>query len=75
MGWAQFLVAQSSQQTLVGLVFTLVVVGVAPDQPAIGQEAFVTGGDPDPPLCENIKGTLWISINVQKPADTRKKSQ
>jgi hypothetical protein len=32
----------------------------------------MTGGAPDPPLCENINDTLGLSINVQEPAHTRK---
>ena len=57
-GQVQFLVTQSLQKTLVGLAFTLVVVGVAPVYPVVGQEAFVTGGARDPPLCERNKDTL-----------------
>jgi hypothetical protein len=71
MGWVQFPVARSSQKTLVGIVFALAVEGVAPDQPVVGQEAFVTVGDPDPPCCENINDTLGLSINV-KYQHTRK---
>jgi hypothetical protein len=36
-----------------------------------GQEAFMTGGAHDPPLCEKIKDTLGISIH-SKTTHTRK---
>jgi hypothetical protein len=58
VGQVQLLVTWSLQKTLVGLAFASMVVGVAPVEPAIGQEAFVTGGARDPPLCEKIKDTL-----------------
>ena len=64
MGCAQFHVAQSPQKTLASLFFTLVVAGVAQYQPTAGPKAFMTGGAPDPPLCENINDTLGISIIV-----------
>jgi hypothetical protein len=46
---AQFLVTRSPQKNLVGLVFALVVAGVAPDQLVAGQESFVTIEAPNPP--------------------------
>jgi hypothetical protein len=73
IGRAQFLVTQSLQKTLVGLAFALAVAGVAPVQLVAGQEAFVTDGARDPPLCENIKDTLGIS-NHSKTTHTRKNS-
>jgi hypothetical protein len=63
VGWAQFLVTQSLQKTLVGLSFTLVVAGVAPVSPVIGPKLFMTVGALDPPLCEKIKDTLGLSIH------------
>jgi hypothetical protein len=53
----QFPVTRLPQKTLVGLVFALAVVGVAPMYPVVGQESFVTGGAPDTPLCEKINDT------------------
>jgi hypothetical protein len=65
MGQAQFPMARSPQNILVGLVFTLAVVGVAPYYPVAGQEAFMTSGAPNPPQCEKINNTLGIYINVK----------
>jgi hypothetical protein len=69
----QFPITRSPQKTLAGLFFALVVVGVARDQPVASPKSFVTGGDPNPPLCENINDTLGISIIIfEKLAHTRK---
>jgi hypothetical protein len=40
--------------------------GVAPVSPAIGPEAFVTGGALNPPLCERIHDTLRYSTRVKQ---------
>jgi hypothetical protein len=66
MGQDQFPVARSPPNILVGLVFALAVVGVAPYYPTAGQEAFTISGAPNPPQCENINDTLVIYINVKK---------
>jgi hypothetical protein len=58
---AQRFVTRSLQKALVGLASALMVVEVAPVQPAEDQEAFVTGGAQDPSLCENIQDTLRYS--------------
>jgi hypothetical protein len=65
MSWAQFPMARLPQKTLFGLVFFLMVEGVALDQTEVGQEAFATDEDPDPPWCEKINDTLGLSINVK----------
>jgi hypothetical protein len=64
MSKAQFLATQLAQNTLVGLVFSLVVVGVARDQPVAGPTTFKTDIALDPPLCEKINYTLGISIII-----------
>jgi hypothetical protein len=46
--------------TLVGQVFTVMVVVVALMQPVVGPEAFVTDGALDLPLCENINDTVRL---------------
>jgi hypothetical protein len=38
----------------------------------VGQEAFMTDGAPDSPMCEKMNGTLGIYIKVQEPTHTRK---
>ena len=71
VGQVLFPVTWLLQKTLVGLDFALAVTGVAPVQPVAGQEAFMTSGAHDPPLCEKIKDTLGISIR-SKTTHTRK---